>query len=99
MNAAGSRRVFQVVEGAETTVRRADLGPEIVASQADVVPAERRHMSQEFVGNGFARRSQMVCGAPEVNAVPVDDRRGDEIEAGGAIGLVFECGVLLLKGT
>ena len=50
-------------------------------------------MSQEFVGNGLARRSQMVCGAPKVHGVPVDDRRSDEIEAGGAIGLVFECAV------
>jgi hypothetical protein len=32
----------------------------------------------------------MVRRAPEIHCVPVDDRRGDEIEARGSIGLVFE---------
>ena len=47
-------------------------------------------MLQEIVGRGGALASQMVDGTPKVDRVPVDDRCGDEIEAGRSIALVFE---------
>ena len=86
VHAASSR----MLRGRKPSPEHVGLGPEVVAGQADVVPAERRDVSQEIVGNGGARASQMVRGAPEIDGVPVDDRRGDEIEAGRAIALVFE---------
>ena len=44
----------------------------------------------ELVWNDFAAGAQLVDGAAEIDGVPEDDGGDGEIEAGGAVALVFE---------
>jgi hypothetical protein len=63
------------VEGTEATAGDVDLAPEIVAGQADVVPAQRDHMlqvpgpiSNSRKGEGF--RAPALCTTVERGAGP-----------------------------
>lgn len=84
------RRLVDDFEGTEAVAGDVWLGPEVIARQADVVPAEWRDVLEETVWNGGSRAAQIFRGASEIDGVPIDDRRGDEVEAGRAIALVFE---------
>ena len=56
--------------------------PAVLPGQVDVLPAERRDMGQEFVRDlepGLAPRED---GVAELQRVPVDDDRGQQVEAG-----------------
>ena len=55
-----------------------------------MLPSERRDVSEKLVGNDFAARAQLFDGAAEIDGVPKDDGGDGEIEARGAIALVFE---------
>lgn len=55
-----------------------------------MLPAERRDMRQEIVGNGRALSTQVLDGLVEIDGVPVDDGGGDEAEPGGPEALIFE---------
>ena len=47
-------------------------------------------MGKKLIRNDFAARTQFVDGAAEIEGVPENDGGDDEIEARGAIALVFE---------
>jgi hypothetical protein len=47
-------------------------------------------MGEKIVGDGFAARAQLIDGAAEVDGVPEDDRSDREVEARGAVALIFE---------
>ena len=55
-------------------------------------PTQRGQVGQQRIGNIFGP-AQNIDGAFEVSGVPKDDRRHDEIEAGGAVLLIFVCAV------
>jgi hypothetical protein len=54
-----------------------------------MIPAERGYVLQEIVGGKMTARSQVLNSAPEIDRIPIDDRRGNEIEAGSSIALVL----------
>src|SRR3954467_2005284 len=62
--------------------------PDIVAGEIDVLPSERREVSEKVVGNvlGLAHCSDR---AAQIAGVPQDDGRDEEIEAGSAVLLVL----------
>ncbi len=66
------------------------MWPDVIAVERDMLPAERRDMSEKLVRNDFAARAQLVDGAAEIDGVPEDDGGDGEIKAGGAVALVFE---------
>ena len=47
-------------------------------------------MGEKLVGNNFTSQTQLVDGATEIDGVPEDNGGDGEIEAGGAVALVFE---------
>ena len=47
-------------------------------------------MHEEVVGNNDAPGTQVLDGTVEVDGIPVDDRGGDEAQAGGPEALVLE---------
>ena len=55
-----------------------------------MLPSERRDMGKQLIRNDFAARTQFVDGAAEIEGVPENDGGDGEIEARGAIALVFE---------
>ena len=75
--------------GSEGVLKR--LGrPDVIAIEGDVLPSERCDVGDELIGDGFAAGTQLVDGASEIDGVPEDDGGDGEIEAGGAVALVFE---------
>src|SRR5215210_473387 len=62
--------------------------PDIVTGEIDVLPSERREVSEKVVGNvlGLAHCSDR---AAQIAGVPQDDGRDEEIEAGSAVLLVL----------
>ena len=64
--------------------------PGIDAGEIDVLPAERRDVLQQPVGNIPPLLPQMSGGAAEIDGVPVHDGADDQIEAGGAECLAIE---------
>ena len=69
--------------------RHAALGaPDVVAGQVDVLPTERRQVSQQMVGH-ILGPSKGCDGALEVSRVPQDDCGDEQVEAGGAVLLVL----------
>src|SRR3954451_7980516 len=78
------------------TAQRAEVagwhggGPVVVASEGDVLPAERGDMGKQFIGYGDALGTQVPDGAVKIGGVPVHDGRCDQAEAGGAEVLVLE---------
>lgn len=55
--------------------------PDIVAVEGDVLPAERRDMSEQIVTDSLTTGAQLSNGVAEVDRIPKDDGRDDEIEA------------------
>jgi hypothetical protein len=65
-------------EGPEPFAMLVDSAPEVVAGEADVLPAEWGDVGEQFVGRGYSPLSPEVAdGAVEVNGVPKDDGEGD----------------------
>jgi len=62
--------------------------PDVVAGEVDVLPAQRREMRQEMLGDIF-RLTQGRDRSFEVSGVPQDDRGDDEVQAGSAVLLVL----------
>src|SRR6516162_6682783 len=62
--------------------------PDIVARQIDVLPTKGRQMSEKVVGNFFGH-AQGGDGAVQITGVPQDDRGDEEVQAGGAMLLIF----------
>ena len=65
-------------------------GPDIIAVEGDVLPAEGRDMSEKLVWDDFSARTQLIDGATEIDGIPEDDGGDREVETGGAVALVFE---------
>jgi hypothetical protein len=61
-----------------------------------MLPAQRGDMGEQGVGHVDAAVTQMAGGAVEIDCVPQDDGRDDEVEAGGAVSLVLEGAVAKL---
>lgn len=55
-----------------------------------MLPAQRGDMGEQGVGHVGAAVTQMAGGAVEIDCVPQDDGRDDEVEAGGAVSQVLE---------
>ena len=45
------------------------IGPDVIAVEGDVLPAERRHVNEKPVRNDFAARTPLVDGAAEIDGV------------------------------
>jgi hypothetical protein len=67
--------------------------PNVVATEGNVFPAERRDMSNKIVGNDLTACAQFGHGATEIDGIPADHGRDGEVDAGSPISLIFEgCG-------
>src|SRR5271156_1560625 len=62
--------------------------PDIVARQIDVLPTKGRQVSEKVVGNFFGL-TQGGDGAVQITGVPQDDRGDEEVQARGAMLLIF----------
>src|SRR3546814_8526871 len=67
-----------------------DLAPKIVAGQADMLPAQRGDVGEQFVGHVDAAAAQMTDGAVEIEGIPERHGRGGEGQAGCTMELVLE---------
>ena len=47
--------------------------PDVVAIEADVLPAERGNVGEQFIGQRFAFGAKLGNGVTEVDGVPEDD--------------------------
>ena len=54
------------------------LAPQIVASEADMLPAQWRDMGKQFVQHLDTAGAQMPDGAVEIDGVPERDGRGEQ---------------------
>lgn len=68
------------------------VGPNIIAGQVYMVPAQRRELSEQRFLAG-ATDAECVNGTFEVSTVEQDDRGSDEVERGGARLLVFDAAI------
>jgi hypothetical protein len=64
--------------------------PNVVAIEADVLPAERGNVGEQFVGQSFGLGAKLSNGVAEVDRIPEDDCGNGEVEARGAVALAFE---------
>jgi len=64
--------------------------PDVVAIEADVLPAERGNVGEQFIGQRFAFGAKLGNGVTEVDGVPEDDGGDREVKARGTVALVFE---------
>ena len=71
----------------EPLARLVDIAPEVVAREADVLPAERGDVGEEVIGDIGALVTEVVHGAAEVGGVPEDDGGGDQVQPRGAVPL------------
>ncbi len=55
-----------------------------------MLPAERRDMSEKIVTDPFSIGAQFSNGVAEIDCIPKDDGRDDEIKARSPIALIFE---------
>lgn len=69
------------------------LTPQIVVGEADVLPAQRRDMGEQFVQHLDTASAQMPDGAVEIDRVPEGDGCGEKGQPGGTMALVLECAV------
>ena len=46
-------------------------GPDVIAVEGDMLPSERRNVSEKLVGNDFAARTQFGDSAAEIDGVLV----------------------------
>ena len=61
---------------------------ECVARQINVLPTKGRQVSEKVVGDVFDL-AQGGDGAVQITGVPQDDRGDEEVQAGGAMLLIF----------
>jgi hypothetical protein len=59
--------------------------PEIVASQVDVLPAERGEVGEQFIWHHVATVANNVDGTPEIDCVPQHDGRRYQGQAAGPV--------------
>ena len=62
--------------------------PDIIAREIDVLPAERGQMDEELIRN-LLDLAQGGNGAFKVAGIPEDNRGDEEVQAGGAMLLIF----------
>jgi hypothetical protein len=56
-------------------------GPNVIAGQRDMFPAEGCDVGKEIIGDGRAESARVLNGTMQVDGVPMDDRSGDEAQA------------------
>ena len=61
-----------------------------------MLPAQRGDMGEQGIGHVYTALTQMAGGPVEMDGVPKDDGRHDEVETGGAVLLVLEGAVAQL---
>jgi hypothetical protein len=64
--------------------------PDVVAIEADVLPAERGNVGEQLVGQSFGLGAKLGNGVAEVDGVPEGDGGDREVEAGGTVALWHE---------
>ncbi len=55
--------------------------PDVVAIEADVLPAERGNVGEQLIGQSFGLGAKLSNGVAEVDGVPEDDGGDREVEA------------------
>ena len=65
-------------------------GPDVIAGQGDVLPAEGRNVGEKAVGNVDASGAQMLDSKIEIHGVPVNDRGRHKGQARRPKALVLE---------
>lgn len=70
-----------------------NLAPQIVAGETDTLPAHWSNMGEQGVGHVDAVLAQVAGSAVEIDDVPQDDGRDDQVEAGCSVPLVLESAV------
>src|SRR4051812_13038360 len=77
-------------ESPETVgVEFAVAGPEVIAGEIDVAPAQGREMGEDGLRHWDTVPTERVQGAAEIDGVPQHDGRGDQREPAGAMLLGF----------
>ena len=66
------------------------LGPNVIAVEGDVLPAERRDMGKQIIADNLTMGTQLGHSATEINGVPEDYSRDGEIEARSPVSLIFK---------
>ena len=64
--------------------------PDVVAIEANVLPAERGNVGEQFVRQRFALGAKLCNSVGQVDGVPEDDGGDREVEAGCTVALIFE---------
>ena len=54
-----------------------------------MLPTQGRQVVQQLVGNDLSLAAQRFNGAPEIDGVPKDDRRHDQVKPAGPVLLSF----------
>src|SRR3546814_15556986 len=67
--------------------------PDIIACEADGLPAEWGDMTGQRWPNVGSTLAEIREGRLQIPCVPQDDRRHEQVQARGAIGLVLEAAV------
>jgi hypothetical protein len=66
------------------------FAPNVVAGEADMLPAERRNVFPDIAAEWLPSGPEAVEGGSKIAGVPQDDGRDQQIEAGGAEHLGLE---------
>jgi hypothetical protein len=70
--------------------RLGTFAPDVVAGEADVLPAERRNVFPDIPAERLSSGPEAVEGGSEIAGVLQDDGRNRQVEAGGAERLILE---------
>src|SRR3954447_11969019 len=98
LSGAGQERGGNIPERPQA-VGRLSRVPIVLARERDVLPAERRNMGEQFVGDTDALGAEVLDGTVEIGRVPVDDGCRQQAQPRSPEALVLECAVAELALT
>ena len=65
------------------------IAPDVIAGEADVLPAERCDVTEQVLVDGPALPPKLAIGGLQISPIPEDDGRDQQIEPGRAEELVL----------
>src|SRR3954451_23324540 len=89
LSGAGQERGGNIPERPQA-VGRLSRVPIVLARERDVLPAERRNMGEQFVGDTDALGAEVLDGTVEIGRVPVDDGGRQQAQPRSPEALVLE---------